>query len=59
MLQIINEEGDVDSTQESPPQKVKSSQVQEFKILGSECQSTGTYAKRAKQATKKTIACVF
>jgi hypothetical protein len=24
-----------------------------FKILGSECQTSGTYAKRAKQATKK------
>jgi hypothetical protein len=28
-------------------------QVQEFKILGSECQTSGTCAKRAKQATKK------
>jgi hypothetical protein len=26
------------------------------KILGSECQTSGTYAKRAKHATKKTIA---
>jgi hypothetical protein len=24
-----------------------------IKILGSECQTSGTYAKRAKQATKK------
>jgi hypothetical protein len=30
--------------------------IQEFKILGSECQTSGTYAKRAKQATKKAIA---
>jgi hypothetical protein len=28
-------------------------QVQEFKILGSECQTSGTDAKRDKQATKK------
>jgi hypothetical protein len=26
-----------------------------IKILGSECQTSGTYAKRAKQATKKDI----
>jgi hypothetical protein len=31
-----------------------------IKILGSECQTSGTYAKRAKQATKKkTIACFY
>jgi hypothetical protein len=31
-----------------------------IKILGSECQTSGTYAKRAKQATKKdnTAACL-
>jgi hypothetical protein len=28
-------------------------QVQEFKVLGSECQTSGACAKRAKQATKK------
>jgi hypothetical protein len=34
--------------------KLKSnSEMFKFKILGSECQTSGTYAKRAKQATKK------
>jgi hypothetical protein len=28
-------------------------EVQEMKILGSECQTSGTYAKGGKQATKK------
>jgi hypothetical protein len=30
---------------------IQSDQVQEFKILGFKCQTSGTYAKRAKQAT--------
>jgi hypothetical protein len=29
-----------------------SEQVQEFKVLGSECKTSGTYAKRAEQATQ-------
>jgi hypothetical protein len=53
-----------------PSSQVKSRQVTnhqlcflfKFKILGSECQTSGTCATRAKQATKKTtprLACVF
>jgi hypothetical protein len=39
---------------------IQSDQVQEFMILGSECQTSSTYTKRAKQATtEKTISCVF
>jgi hypothetical protein len=37
-------------------------EIYKVKLLGSECQTSGTYAKRAEQATKRTtprLACVF